>query len=248
MRKFGLIGFPLGHSFSPGYFLKKFAEEGLSNCVYESYPLKSINELKQLLEKNKDLEGLNVTIPYKKKVIRFLDEGSDEVKQMVACNCIKIKEGKLIGYNTDVIGFELSLLSLLQPHHTKALVMGTGGGAAAIKFVLNKSKIDFLFVSRYKKIGKTFITYPDVTKDLLKEYTLIINTTPLGMYPNVDLYPAIPYQYLSSHHYLFDLVYNPAETMFLKKGKEYGAITKNGEDMLVIQADESWRIWNSKEM
>ncbi len=247
MRKFGLIGFPLSHSFSPEYFSKKFAEEGLNNCVYELYPLKSINELKPLLEKHKDLEGLNVTIPYKKKVIRFLDEGSNEVKKIIACNCIKIKNGKLIGHNTDVSGFELSLLSLMQPHHTKALVMGTGGAAAAIKFVLNKLKVDYLFVSRYKKIDAKFITYPQVTEDVLREYTLIINTTPLGMYPNVDQYPAIPYQYLSNRHYLFDCVYNPAETMFLKKGKEQGAITKNGEDMLVIQADESWRIWNGEE-
>jgi len=246
MRRFGLIGFPLSHSFSPGYFYKKFAQEGLYDCVYEAYPLQSIIELKQLLEKHKDLEGLNVTIPYKKKVIRFLDEGSDEVKQMVACNCIKIREGKLIGYNTDVTGFELSLLSLLKPHHTKALIMGTGGAAAAIKFVLNKLKIDYLFVSRYEKPGTKFITYPQVTEDVLREYTLIINTTPLGMYPNVDQYPAIPYQYLTSQHYLFDCVYNPAETIFLNKGKEQGAITKNGEDMLVIQADESWRIWNGE--
>lgn len=244
MRRFGLIGFPLSHSFSPGYFSKKFSEEGLHDCVYEAYPLPSINELKQLLEKYKDLEGLNVTIPYKKKVIRFLDEGSDEVKKIVACNCIKIKDGKLIGYNTDVPGFEQSLVSLLKPHHTKALVLGTGGAAAAIKYVLNKLKIDSLCVSRYKKLGKSFITYPDVTKNVLSEYTLIINTTPLGMYPNVNECPAIPYQYLTDLHYLFDCTYNPVETMFLEKGKEHGAITKNGEDMLVIQADESWRIWN----
>jgi len=247
MRKFGLIGFPLSHSFSPGYFSKKFEQEGLNDCIYESYPLKSINELKPLLEKHKDLEGLNVTIPYKKKVIRFLDEGSDAVKKIVACNCIKIKNGKLVGFNTDVSGFELSLLSLLQPHHTKALVMGTGGAAAAIKFVLNKLKIDYLFVSRYKKIGRNFITYSDVTEALLKEYTLIINTTPLGMYPDVNQYPAIPYQHLTNRHYLFDCIYNPPETLFLEKGKEQGAITKNGEDMLIIQADESWRIWNGEE-
>lgn len=246
MRRFGLIGFPLSHSFSPDYFAKKFAREGLHDCVYDAYPLHSINDLKQLLEKNKDLEGLNVTIPYKKKVIRFLDEGSDEVKRMVACNCIKIKDGKLFGYNTDVTGFELSLISGLKPHHTKALVMGTGGAAAAIKYVLNKLKINSLYVSRYKKLDKNFITYPEVTGDLLNEYTLLINTTPLGMFPNVDQYPAIPYQYLTPRHYLFDLIYNPAETMFLKKGKEQGAITKNGEDMLVIQADESWRIWNGE--
>jgi shikimate dehydrogenase len=191
---------------------------------------------------------LNVTIPYKKKVIRFLDEGSEAVKKIVACNCIIIKSGRLIGYNTDVTGFERSLLSLLQPHHTKALVLGTGGAAAAIKFVLNKLKIDFVFVSRYKKIGKGFITYPNVTADVLKEYTLIINTTPLGMYPNVNECPAIPYQYLTNRHYLFDCIYNPAETIFLKKGKERGAITKNGEEMLIIQAEESWKIWNNEKM
>ncbi len=244
MRRFGLIGFPLSHSFSPDYFAKKFARESLHDCVYEAYQLHSINEIKQLLEEHKDIEGLNVTIPYKKKVIRFLDEGSDEVKRIVACNCVKIKDGKLIGYNTDVTGFELSLISQLKPHHTKALVMGTGGAAAAIKYVLNKLKIDFLLVSRYKKLGKGFITYPEVTGDLLNEYTLIINTTPLGMYPDVNQYPNIPYQHLTNRHYLFDLIYNPAETVFLKKGKEQGAITKNGEDMLIIQADESWRIWN----
>jgi shikimate dehydrogenase len=248
MRKFGLIGFPLSHSFSKDYFSKKFAEEGLSDCEYEPYPLKSINDLKQLLEKHEDLEGLNVTIPYKKKVIRFLDEGSNAVKKIVACNCIKIRNGQLIGYNTDVTGFELSLLSLLQPHHTKALVLGTGGAAAAIKFVLNKLKVHFLFVSRYKKLGKEFITYPNVTKDLLKEYTLIINTTPLGMYPNIDQCPPIPYQYLTNHHYLFDCIYNPAETMFLKRGKDQGAVTKNGEEMLIIQAEESWKIWNGEKM
>lgn len=246
MRRFGLIGFPLSHSFSPDYFAKKFAREDLHDCVYEAYQLHSINEIKQLLEEHKDIEGLNVTIPYKKKVIRFLDEGSDEVKRIVACNCVKIKDGKLIGYNTDVTGFELSFISQLKPHHTKALVMGTGGAAAAIKYVLNKLKIDFLLVSRYKKLGKGFITYPEVTGDLLNEYTLIINTTPLGMYPDVNQYPNIPYQHLTNRHYLFDLIYNPAETMFLKKGKEQGAITKNGEDMLIIQADESWRIWNGE--
>jgi shikimate dehydrogenase len=243
MRRFGLIGYPLSHSFSPGYFAEKFAKEGIKDCVYEAYPLASIDELKQLLDCHKDLCGLNVTIPYKKKVIRFLDAGSEEVKQMVACNTIKIKDGKLIGYNTDVTGFELSLLPLLKPHHTHALVLGTGGAAAAIEFVLNKLGIQFLFVSREKKEANSII-YTQLNKQILDKYTLIINTTPLGMYPKVDEFPAIPYNYLSDKHYLFDLVYNPAETQFLKKGKEHGAVIKNGADMLIIQANESWRIWN----
>jgi shikimate dehydrogenase len=243
MRRFGLIGYPLSHSFSPGYFAEKFAKEGIKDCVYEAYPLASIDELKQLLDCHKDLCGLNVTIPYKKKVIRFLDAGSEEVKQMVACNTIKIKDGKLIGYNTDVTGFELSLLPLLKPHHTHALVLGTGGAAAAIEFVLNKLDIQFLFVSREKKEANSII-YTQLNKQILDKYTLIINTTPLGMYPKVDEFPAIPYNYLSDKHYLFDLVYNPAETQFLKKGKEHGAVIKNGADMLIIQANESWRIWN----
>jgi shikimate dehydrogenase len=243
MRRFGLIGFPLSHSFSPGYFAQKFAKEGIEDCVYEAYPLQSIDELTQLLNTHEDLCGLNVTIPYKKKVIRYLDEGSDAVKQMVACNTIKLKNGKLFGYNTDVIGFELSLLPLLKPHHTHALILGTGGAAAAIQFVLNKLGIQFLFVSREKK-GNDSITYTQVDKHILDKYTLIINTTPLGMYPKVDEYPAIPYRYLSDKHYLFDLVYNPEETVFLKKGKAQQAVVKNGSDMLIIQADESWRIWN----
>jgi shikimate dehydrogenase len=243
MRRFGLIGYPLSHSFSPGYFAEKFAKEGIKDCVYEAYPLQTIDELKQLLHTHRDLCGLNVTIPYKKKVIRFLDAGSEEVKQMVACNTIKIKDGKLIGYNTDVTGFELSLLPLLKAHHTHALILGTGGAAAAIEFVLNKLGIQFLFVSREKKEANSII-YTQLNKQLLDKYTLIINTTPLGMYPKVEEFPLIPYNHLSDKHYLFDLVYNPAETQFLKKGKEHGAVVKNGADMLIIQADESWRIWN----
>jgi shikimate dehydrogenase len=244
MRRFGVIGFPLSHSFSPGYFSKKFVEQGLKDCKYDAFPLERIDKLPALLLEHKDLEGLNVTIPYKKQVISFLDEVSEEVKKMSACNCIRIKDNRLIGYNTDVTGFELSLLPLLKPYHTKALVLGTGGAAAAVAFVLNKLKIDFLFISRRENNGRKTITYNDVDKSLLSEYTLVINTTPLGMYPHVNEYPAIPYHYLLGRHCLLDLIYNPAETMFLKKGKEQGATVKNGSDMLIIQADESWRIWS----
>ncbi|HEX8461204.1 MAG TPA: shikimate dehydrogenase, partial [Segetibacter sp.] len=169
---------------------------------------------------------------------------TEAVDKMQACNCIKITGGKLKGYNTDVTGFEKSLLPLLTKEHKKALILGTGGAAAAVEFVLERLGIDYLFVSRSKSNQQDQITYAEVSKNIIQEYNLIINTTPLGMYPAVAGCPEIPYQYLSANHYLFDLVYNPAETLFLKRGAERGAIIKNGADMLAIQADESWKIWN----
>ena len=246
MRTFGLIGYPLSHSFSPAYFAEKFAREGILDCTYKAFPIESIEELPALLSNTPELEGLNVTIPYKKQVIRYLNESSEAVKQMAACNTIKIKDGILKGYNTDVTGFEKSLKPNLTAGHTKALVLGTGGAAAAVEYVLNNLNIDFLFVTRNSKSGSRHINYDDVTGNLLKDYKLIINTTPLGMYPSVNECPAIPYQNLSTGHYLYDLVYNPAETLFLKNGAKNGAVIKNGADMLVIQAEESWKIWNEE--
>jgi shikimate dehydrogenase len=243
MQEFGLIGYPLSHSFSKKFFTEKFAKEEI-NAAYELYPLTAIEEVSQLVNTKKDLHGLNVTIPYKKQVIQYLAESSAEVKEMLACNCIKIVDGKMIGYNTDVVGFEKSLVKQLKPYHNKALILGTGGAAAAVEFVLRKLKIEYLFVSRNKDHNAKAITYNEVSETLLSEHLLIINTTPLGMYPKVDECPDLPYQYLSSKHYLYDLVYNPAETLFLIKGKERGAIIKNGEEMLILQAEESWRIWN----
>ncbi len=244
MRKFGLIGYPLSHSFSPAFFAEKFQKEGYADCFYEAFPINSIAELGSLLANNPDLEGLNVTIPYKKEVLPYLQNFTEAVEKTGACNCIKIKNGKLTGYNTDVIGFEKSLLSHLTPAHTKALILGTGGAAAAVQFVLKKSGIEFLFVSRNSQPGKSIITYNEISKVILNEHKLIINTTPLGMYPAVNDCPGISYEYLTQEHYLYDLVYNPQRTLFLKKGSEKGTITKNGSDMLIIQAEESWKIWN----
>ncbi len=242
MRCFGLIGYPLTSSFSKKYFAEKFAVEGIENCLYESYPLSHISELTRLLE-NPELEGLNVTIPYKKEVIPFLHYSTDAVKKMGACNCIKMDGGKLTGHNTDVTGFEQSFIPLRKTHHTKALILGTGGAAAAVEFVMNGLGIDHLFVSR-KNIGERTIAYEQINKQVMDDFSIIINTTPLGMMPDVNAAPPIPYQLITEKHYLYDLVYNPAETLFLKKGKERGATVKNGEDMLIIQAEESWKIWN----
>lgn len=244
MRKFGLIGYPLSHSFSPAFFAEKFRREGFSDCFYEAFPIKSIKELETLLANHPGLEGLNVTIPYKKDVLPYLQNSTEAVEKTGACNCIKIENGKLTGYNTDVIGFEKSLLPNLTPAYNKALILGTGGAAAAVEFVLKKLEIDFLFVSRNNKAGESIITYNEIRSEILNEYKLIINTTPLGMFPDVNNCPDIPYEFITSSHYLYDLVYNPPQTLFLKKGSEKNAITKNGSDMLIIQAEESWKIWN----
>jgi shikimate dehydrogenase len=243
MRLFGLIGYPLSHSFSAGYFAAKFEKEGIRGCRYDNYPIATITELPALFEKNPSLEGINITIPYKEQVLDYLDERNDIVAAIGACNCIRREHGQLKGYNTDVLGFEESLIEKLGQHHSQALILGTGGAAKAVEYVLHKRGIAFKLVSR-KQRGDT-ISYADVTPDLLAEHTLIINTTPLGMYPNVEDMPALPYHALTSRHYLFDLVYNPAQTRFLSNGAQYGAVTKNGHDMLLIQAEESWRIWNS---
>lgn len=242
-RLFGLIGNPLTHSFSKKYFTAKFEQEGLADCHYELFPLKSIEELPTLLKSNPELEGINVTIPYKKQVLSFLDLKDGIPTELNACNCISIKGGKLSGFNTDWIGFEKSIKPLLLPHHTKAMVLGNGGATSAIVFVLNKLGIAHLIVSR-KLHSHSNITYKDITKELIGEYTIIINTTPVGLYPNENDCPDIPYEFLSSNHLLYDLVYNPAKTLFLKRGQEQGATIKNGEEMLVIQAEESWKIWS----
>lgn len=244
MRRFGLIGYPLSHSFSPAYFAKKFADEGILDCRYDAFPIRTIDELSLLLNDTPELKGLNVTIPYKKQIIPFLHESSNAVKEMDACNCIKIENGKLTGYNTDVTGFEKSLLPKLNDKHISALILGTGGAASAVEYVLKKLSISYLFVSRKSQANKSMITYNDVTSDLLNNYKLIVNTTPIGMFPDINEAPDIPYETLTTEHYLYDLVYNPAETLFLKNGAENGAIIKNGADMLIIQAEESWRIWN----
>jgi shikimate dehydrogenase len=243
MKLYGLIGYPLGHSFSKKYFTEKFAAEGITGCSYENFPIKSIDELSNLLAQNPALCGFNITIPYKQSVLQFLDNSSLLPQNLNACNCIKIVDGKLIGYNTDVIGFERSLMEKLQPCHKHALILGNGGAAEAVKFVLQKLHINYKIVSRKIDDG-SLLTYADLNEQIIRESLLIINTTPLGTFPAVNECPAIPYEYLTANHFLYDLVYNPATTLFLQKGEEHGATIKNGSDMLVIQAEESWRIWN----
>jgi shikimate dehydrogenase len=242
-RLFGLIGLPITYSFSKNYFTQKFEQDKIENCRYELFPLKTIDELPFLLKNNSELEGLNVTIPYKKKVLPFLNKNNIPAG-LEACNCINIINGKLIGYNTDVTGFEKSLIPLLKTFHKKALILGNGGAAAAVIYVMNKLGIAYKIVSRSLYDNST-ITYRQLKKKEISEHLLIINTTPLGMNPDINSCPDIPYQHITENHLLYDLVYNPSKTLFLRKGEEQGALIKNGEEMLVLQAEESWRIWNS---
>lgn len=241
MRVFGLVGFPLSHSFSKKYFTEKFENENLLECRYENFPINSLALLPGILKNTPYLEGFNVTIPYKETIIEFLNESSAEVKEMKACNCIKIVEERLIGYNTDTIGFHHSLVKKLQLHHKKALILGTGGAAKAVAFVFKKLKIEFSNVSRSGAAG---FNYEELTSELINDHTIIVNTTPVGMWPDAGVAPPIPYQFITNKHLLFDLIYNPKQTLFLQYGSEKGAAIQNGEEMLIIQAEESWKIWN----
>lgn len=243
MRRYGIIGFPLAHSFSQRYFTEKFSAQQLAGCEYNEFPIESINELPALINQDHSLKGLNVTIPYKKQVLEFLHDRSAIPKGLDACNCIKIIDGKGVGFNTDIIGFQHSLQPMLSAHHKKALVLGSGGAAAAVCFVLKKLQIDYVLVSRNNK-SNDVISYADLDSEIMKTHLLIINTTPLGTFPKVDACPDLPYHLLGPDHFLYDLVYNPERTLFLKKGEEAGASIKNGYEMLVIQAEESWKIWN----
>ncbi len=248
MRKFGLIGYPLSHSFSKRYFTDKFSREGITDVVYENYPLENIREFPELIRSVPELEGLNVTIPYKEKVIPFLNDLSGEAKVIQAVNTIKIRRTggiRLTGYNTDVWGFETSLRPLLKPWHTFALILGTGGAAKAIEYVLKKLGIEVWFVSRHPW-GDRAIRYNELTGQMLQKIKLIVNTTPLGMYPQTNLCPDIPYRFLTSEHLLYDLVYNPEETLFMKLGKERKATVVNGLQMLEQQAQRAWEIWNDE--
>lgn len=246
MRKFGLIGFPLSHSFSPDYFNNKFKQLGI-DASYQAFPLKNIAELSTVLNNYKELEGLNVTIPYKESVIPLLHELSDEAQKIGAVNCIKIynKNTQLFlkGFNTDAIGFEKSLKPLLKNHHTHALVLGNGGAAKAVIYVLKKLNILFKLVVRNAS-KKNEITYSELNKEIIQNHPLIINTTPLGTFPDVEKYPEIGYEHMTESHLLYDLIYNPEESVFLKKGKIQGAQIKNGYEMLLLQAEASWDIWN----
>ncbi len=243
MRKFGLIGEHLPHSFSGKYFASKFESEGITGCDYSLYELPVIDDLQSLMKSTPELEGFNVTIPYKQQVMRFLTKLSPEAEAIGAVNCVKIEGDNLTGYNTDIIGFRSSLLDLLDGAKVDhALILGTGGAALAVEYILRELKIEYSVVSR--SAGENCITYNDITKEVIEANKLIINATPLGTFPNVDSMPDIPYEYISGGHFLYDLVYNPPLTKFLQNGELRGAKICNGNAMLIAQAEAAWAIWN----
>lgn len=248
MQKYGLIGYPLGHSFSKNFFNQKFESEHI-DAQYINFEIPSIKDFKDVLKFNPDLHGLNVTIPYKEQVIPYLDDLDEDARLIGAVNVIKFARGflgktKLIGYNSDVIGFRRSIEPLLTDSHRRALILGTGGASKAVFHGLKQLGVESTFVSRTAKEG--CITYADLTREMMDRYTVIVNTTPLGMFPNVDSCPDIPYEWLTPNHLLYDLLYNPDETLFMRRGKERGAVVKNGLEMLLLQAFAAWEIWNDK--
>ena len=242
MTTYGLIGYPLGHSFSRKFFTEKFEKEGI-DAQYLNFEIPSIEEFPEIIKNHPELGGLNVTIPYKQQVMQYLDELSLEAKEIGAVNVVKVGE-KLKGYNSDVIGFVNSIKPLLKAHHKKALILGTGGASKAIRYGLaEKLGMETLFVSRSAREG--VITYEEVTPSLLKEYEVIVNCSPVGMFPHVDECPTLPYEAMNENHLLYDLVYNPLETLFMKKGAAQGATVKNGLEMLHLQAIASWEFWGN---
>lgn len=247
MDKYGLIGYPLGHSFSQSYFNEKFQNENI-DALYENFEIPSIENLPEIIETNPNLRGLNVTIPYKEKVISYLDVISPEAREIGAVNVIKVeRKGKstyLTGYNSDVIGFTRSIEPLIEKYHKKALILGTGGASKAINYGLKSLGLETVFVSRYRKPGT--ICYEDITPKVIKEYNVIVNCTPLGMFPHTDECPNLPYEAMNTQTLLYDLIYNPDTTMFMQKGAEHGATVKNGLEMLLLQAFASWEFWHSK--
>ncbi len=245
MKVYGITGWPLGHSFSKPYFEDKFARLGLVDHRYYNFPLKNIGELSDILAEHPDLCGFNVTIPYKKEIIGRLDWISPEAKKIGAVNCVKIVDGKLKGYNTDAYGFREGLEKLIGSERPAALVLGTGGACAAVCHVLADLDVKLFNVSRSKKLN--YLSYGELTPELMESHRLIVNTTPLGTWPDTEQKPAIPYEYIGGGHFLYDLVYNPPVTAFLAEGLKCGAKTLNGETMLRAQAEKSWEIWNSEE-
>ncbi len=248
MDKYGLIGYPLGHSFSKNYFNEKFENESI-NAKYINFEIPRIEDLAEVLDTNPELKGLNVTIPYKEKVLSYLDFISPEATAIGAVNVIKVEhKGKgttLKGYNSDVIGFTRSIEPLLESCHKKALILGTGGASKAVDYGLKSLGLETVFVSRFERPGT--IQYDKITPEIIKEYNVIVNCTPVGMYPHVDECPNLPYESMDSHTLLYDLIYNPDTTLFMKKGKKYGVTVKNGLEMLLLQAFASWDFWHSKE-
>jgi len=241
MDKYGIIGNPLGHSFSKGFFTEKFAREGI-DAQYLNFQIPEIGKLTDVLKENPELRGINVTLPYKTEVIPFLDELSNEAREIGAVNVVQIRNGNLKGFNSDIIGFTRSIQPLLKPHHRKALILGTGGASRAIRVGLTRLGLEWKYVSRTPREG--MITYEDITAGTLREYEVIVNCSPVGMFPKVDECPAIPYELLTPDNLLYDLVYNPENTLFMKKGALQGAVVKNGLEMLHLQAIASWEFWN----
>ncbi len=243
--KFGLIGKNISYSFSRNYFSEKFQKLGLHQYKYFNFDIPEIEEFPFILyHKHHEFKGLNVTIPYKESVMKYLDEIDNDAQKIGAVNTIKItNDNKLIGYNTDVYGFIKTIEPLLQSHHKKALVLGTGGASKAVAFALQKLDIDYKFVSR--RVEEHKFLYSMLNEQIINEYLIIINCTPIGTFPNIEVAPQIPYTFISNRHLLFDLIYNPEETKFLREGKNRGAVVKNGYEMLQLQAEESWKIWNT---
>ncbi|MDQ3111310.1 MAG: shikimate dehydrogenase [Bacteroidota bacterium] len=256
MRLFGLIGFPLSHSFSEKYFAEKFLRENIGDAAYRNFPLEKIDQLHGLISANPDLSGLNVTIPWKEKVIPYLDEIDETAKAIGAVNTILLNPFVILsdsrrmtkGFNTDVYGFRQSIKPFLTSAHERALILGTGGASKAVEYVLKQIGVDCIFVSREKKniLGKTILTYEELNSYVVASCKLIVNCSPVGTFPNVNEFPKLPYESITKEHLLYDLIYNPAETEFLKKGKAQGAEIMNGLDMLKLQAEKAWEIWNSK--
>lgn len=248
MKKFGLIGYPLGHSFSRNFFNEKFHSENI-RAEYVNFEISTIEQFPEVIKANPNLCGLNVTIPYKEKVIPYLNRLDPDAATIGAVNVIRFERNafgkvELTGYNSDVIGFERSIEPLLEPHHKKALILGTGGASKAVKHALERLGLDIRFVSRTAHDNPLYLTYNELTPEIMADYKVIVNTSPVGMYPHADEFPDIPYECLTSQHLLYDLLYNPDTTLFLKKGSEQGAVVKNGLEMLLLQAFAAWDIWN----
>lgn len=245
MDKYGIIGYPLGHSYSRVFFTEKFKKEGI-DAQYLNFPIPSAEQLREVVGENPELRGLNVTLPYKQAVIPMLDELSDEAREIGAVNVIRVRRKNgipyLKGFNSDIIGFMNSIRPLLKSNHRKALILGTGGASRAVRVGLERLGIDWTYVSRTSAEGR--FTYDELTSEILQEYQVVVNCSPVGMYPNNDACPAIPYEALTAGHLLFDVVYNPEETLFMKRGAEQGAVVKNGLEMLYLQAVASWEFWN----
>jgi len=246
MDTYGLLGYPLGHSFSRKFFTEKFSNEGI-DAEYLNFEIPDASQLRDIVNRHPQLRGLNVTIPHKQAVISQLDALSPQAREIGAVNVIKVDRNtdgtpRLTGYNADVIGFSQSIRPLLQPYHRKALILGTGGASKAVCYGLKQLNVEPVWVSRHAP----YLTYGEITPELLQEYTVIVNCTPLGMFPHTEECPPLPYESLTSRHLLYDLIYNPEETMFMKRGQQAGAVTKNGLEMLHLQALASWDIWQSE--